>query len=102
MSCSISNRFESPRGVVMKVIRTFETSRLHERTSCQWRDSYASIRGDVPVHTVLARVPLEATHGFDEVLIQDDGCWERVHVSALLALVACQLSFAYPRVAAFR
>lgn len=28
MSCSISNRLESPRGVVMKVIRTLETSRL--------------------------------------------------------------------------
>ena len=35
MSCSISNRFESPRGVVMKVISTFDTSRLQERTPCQ-------------------------------------------------------------------
>lgn len=32
MSCSISNRFESPRGVVMKVMRTFDTRRLHEGT----------------------------------------------------------------------
>ena len=32
------------------------------------------IRGDVPVHAVLARVPLEATHGFDEVLVQYNGC----------------------------
>lgn len=71
MSWSISNRLASPRGVLRKVMRTFDTSRLQRASQSEHSKA---VLLNAPVDTGLALILFEPPQRLRQVLVQYHGC----------------------------